>query len=351
MSGRFVTILATVLLAFALVQAEETESTDKSNVRHEASQATSAAVGTLVNGVNDQLHTPGFQWLDALVALILGKAMCFDGEFIFKYLLVAVVSIFSYLLTMQVVTQSHADFGLVLSIVVSTEVALFVAFIAWLGFNGLRYLIGLTVGFMIAYYFHMLMAQHVSAAVANHWAFIVFAGNICVLAGVIPFSTFGRGHHRAMALIFCFVGSALITSAMSFFFLLLAQHWNFLGQHLGCDVPTEKPYWVDFLLALCYAGTKTVGVWANCTCKANTVKLLGMVWGVDRIVARLVWFALFITGYVVQVKLDKKKQKKLKDSSAKATAAQAEGPPGFLGSISGKFKKGAAGSKHEPLLC
>jgi hypothetical protein len=332
MAKRFLTIVAIFAFASIFAQGDNTEVASPEEEEEEvmsfpqdASQASSAVLGTIFDAISLQLHATHFQWVDALVALVVGQLMCFNGKFCFKYVLVGSVGLFSYLLTMEIVKQANPNFGAVLDIVVSGEVCALMSFIAYTGFDALRYLIGSVVGLSLAFYTRILLQHMNYTALSDNWAFIVFGSNICVLIGIHLFSNALNGHHRAMALIFSLVGACLVSSAFAYFLLLLAQHWSFLAQKLGCEIPMEQPFWVEHMMALCYPGTKTVGVWANCPGSYNHMKLLGMKWGIDRIVGRLVWFALFIAGYKLQVKMDK-------------SAAEKE---------NGEDK---GGSKQEPLL-
>lgn len=273
----------------------------------DTSSKTNSILQAMWESIERQLDK-GIQWVNGLVATIFALVMIFDGEFVFKYVVVAAISIFCYLFA-RVELDGALDLGntkdLVLSHIVAAEVAIASAIVAYKGYAGIQILLGLIVGGVIFFYLQDTMKANdaLKGMIASHIVAVIL-GNLCVLLGLAMF--LGRMHKRVLAIVSSICGGGLLAASGGFFLEFFCVYNTGTRNYLvksGFELPTVCPTWESFMKALISRRGKEVGLLVS---KYN-MKVGGSEIYLDRWIGYTFWFIFTIIGYCIQVRKEKRK--------------------------------------------
>jgi hypothetical protein len=295
-----------------------------------------AVVNDVSATLNSLLEAEDFQGIIGSIAFVIGLVMCIvPAELSFNYISIVVVGLLTGL-ALENMEAYYQNFGIVLQIIVSVEVSGLACFLMYVGLRkedggngagggGLRKALGVVLGLFIAFYMHLLVQNKWGNHVANHWLFLLFCFNVSVLIGLWGFSDFMTGHHYVLGFVFAFFGSILTASALYFFLFLLVQALD-SGDIDGRQIPAGPPdtVYVKYFEQLCWVRSDMVGIFANTT--LGTQPFLGEVWGLDRILSRVLWVLLLCVASFLQYRTAKKaaKQEKAELTKAKSKAGMGE---------------------------
>ena len=106
----------------------------------------------MVKSLEHSLDEPKFQWAAASCALKFGLLLVIDGEFIFKWIVVAVTGILAMLLALSEVSASLGEeYQHHVRMAVGVEVFLAASYTASKGLDGVMLAVGAMFGFFIAH--------------------------------------------------------------------------------------------------------------------------------------------------------------------------------------------------------
>mmetsp|Transcript_44754 Transcript_44754/g.130308 ORF Transcript_44754/g.130308 Transcript_44754/m.130308 type:complete len:344 (-) Transcript_44754:195-1226(-) len=246
----------------------------------------------LTQTVVHQLRSSHHQWINASVALIIGLAMVFDGQMVFKWVLLAAAFLLAFILAMsdlraEWASQEHA----VLRHIVGLEVGLAAAYAAWRGFEGLVVAVGALLGAVVA---HFLQGWGVSMGFDLFQAqgpAIIGLYSVCVAAGILAFRF--KKHAKALAILSSMLGSALVASAAAWGCTVWAiKHNAFDG------LAPRGGAWLDFFELLWDPASPDVGLFAG---SPYNLEFRGAVWRSDRLSEAALAFILSVVGTGAQL--------------------------------------------------
>eukprot|EP00927_Polykrikos_kofoidii_P059437 TRINITY_DN54590_c0_g1_i1.p1 TRINITY_DN54590_c0_g1~~TRINITY_DN54590_c0_g1_i1.p1 ORF type:complete len:394 (-),score=50.23 TRINITY_DN54590_c0_g1_i1:129-1310(-) len=265
----------------------------------------------LWEAVKHQLNM-GFQWLNALIVTVFALAMLIDGQFVFKYIVVAFIACFAYLLTLSALEDYLNDGSTqdaVLLHFVASEVALVIAFVSYKGYAGILFLLGMLFGTLL--FIGLFIALHASAMLRGSTKDIVaqlVLGNLCVLLGIMVVTT-DHIYQRCVATVSSLIGGFLLAASVGFFFEWFCVISTGIRDSLsssGFDVPSACPPWVAFADSL-LTGTPEVGILHS----KIKVHLGATELCFDRWITFLLWFMFAGIGLCIQVKIDQKRAREM----------------------------------------
>jgi hypothetical protein len=242
-----------------------------------------------------QLYHAQYQWLNAVAATLLGTALLFCGEVIFRWLLVWITAVFVGMIATGEITMAwDLELRNSLRYVVGAQAGLLASYIAWRSFEGVAALFSVIVGAVVAGCVRPLLANYggLGALMANQWVVVIFYTII-----ILFFLALADCRVRSMWLpiVSPFIGGALFSSGISFGLTELAVNgcmiWLF-GELHAVAAP-----WVDFLSLLCDVHGKDVGLFAS---SPHNLVVWGQESSLDRMLGSLCWFLLFVVGAIVQ---------------------------------------------------
>lgn len=258
--------------------------------------------------------------------------MLLDGALIFKWLVLVVIGIIVYEIAMAELAPFSSTLGHVSQMFIAIESALVLTFVAYKGYAGVQYAIGLGIGVMFCLLLKAFFTAHQFPA---NGITIMLMGNLCLAAGLIWF--YEAFHKRLMAFICSIGGGLLVSSAVGYFVMgvaVLNAHGKYADK--GFAIPDTTPPWIDFVRDLTvegYQGSQAVGLFQNST---HNVTVSGHLMSVDFILGATLWFFLFVLGMWVQVRRTRRKPA--------AVAEKAGGKDANAGGF-GWFKRKPAGAR------
>jgi len=253
----------------------------------------------------DELDHSPRQWLNAIVATVLGVILVFNGKRVFEGLICVAVGLVAMFMAMNEITNLWGlGYDSFVRHLVGFEALLFAAFGAWKGMAGMHVFVGALLGFLVAMVLQSMLV-HVGAGFmeAEHgskWVLIIFY-TLFVLIFVALLTT--ERHLRPLAVLSPALGGALVSSGLSYGVMALAidGKLDFMKRVLP-DLEPVNGTWIEFLNMLWAPHTaKDVGFFAGS--KYNT---MGPTFTLDRICGWSLWFILWVVGMIVQLRSWKK---------------------------------------------
>lgn len=250
----------------------------------------------LQTAFSTQLHAEHFQWLNALVALAFGAVLVFDGEFSFKWLLVGgtfcVAALFAHNEAAAMWSLGSEKF---LRGFVGLEFGAFCAYVTYHGMEGVILLISVALGTLIAFYTQTKMVKMGCDSFQDN-AWLVLVWYTIIILSCLATGATGK-HSRVLRVISPLFGGALVSSAVSFFVTKAAMlGWiNFAPSY----IQPVGDAWVDFLSLLWNQNAQDVGIFTSLPPVSKT-------WPVDRVAGCLFWSILFLAGFFLHVRREKK---------------------------------------------
>eukprot|EP00405_Crypthecodinium_cohnii_P017826 CAMPEP_0206456704 /NCGR_PEP_ID=MMETSP0324_2-20121206/22529_1 /ASSEMBLY_ACC=CAM_ASM_000836 /TAXON_ID=2866 /ORGANISM="Crypthecodinium cohnii, Strain Seligo" /LENGTH=365 /DNA_ID=CAMNT_0053927695 /DNA_START=111 /DNA_END=1208 /DNA_ORIENTATION=+ len=297
---------------------EETTAPPKVQIEHEEEETTTpppevettaSVLLTLHKEISDQLRNPKWQWLDCLLALVFGTVLLLDGEASFKWIVVAALSLLVFVIAMvDVSTIWHLPVNSVVRKVVGAEAGLLTAYILFQGIEGVMLAAGAALGLFVGFGICEQFAHHNVLIFETNHAAAAGLYSACVVIFVAIFKLKGKGFRKGLGLVSAFFGSSLIIAALAWAFvtLYLKGKLPFLDSCFPAHINAKGAPLVSYLELLYSSHNKDVGLFVG-----QTVNLGFTVQPVDRFSGLILWFLIFLLGFVAQLKNITKKGEKV----------------------------------------
>merc|ERR1719330_826874 len=263
---------------------------------------------SLVKSLEHSLDEPKLQFAVASCAFVFGILLVIDGEFIFKWIVIAATGILAMLLALSEVSASLGEeYQHNIRTAVGVEVFLVASYTAWKGLDGVMLVVGAMFGFFVAHSAQplvMLVADEeptrIHHGIVAAWYSIFVLG--CMMA------VHAKKYAKFLATVAPLIGGALVASAMAWMAMTASLHgkMDWLVKLVPQLQPGEKAPWYKYLLLLIDTDSKDVGIFANTSFENFSGK-----WNLDRVLGASVWFVLFILGTIYQYNaLERQRPKK-----------------------------------------
>lgn len=258
------------------------------------------------------LSQPKLQAADAGCALVAGLLMLTNGEFVFKWIMVAAAGI----LAMLVALSELSARGLVdphVRAMAAVEVFLVASYTGLKGLNGLLLGVGALFGFFLASSLERVLNLVVQGQNEEHQHIITAVWySIFVLGCMSPVAK--KGYTRFLTIIASIAGGALVSSAVAWIVTTASVRGklNVMSELVPDLQPGKEAPWYKFLALLVSSDAEDVGLFANTP--SDTFKGF---WNLDRVLGLSLWFLLFLLGTVKQFN-SLAKQKKVQAREATA---------------------------------
>uniref|UniRef100_A0A7S2IVY1 DUF4203 domain-containing protein n=1 Tax=Zooxanthella nutricula TaxID=1333877 RepID=A0A7S2IVY1_9DINO len=253
-------------------------------------------------GVAKQLRG-GHQWVNALVAFIFGIVMVFDGEYVFRWLIIGAVFLLCCVVAMSDVSAAWGlDSHSYVRSFVGLEVGALGAYLALLGMEGMQAAVGALLGGVVAYQAQQHLIAWGAVYFDTHKSLVLLLYTVIVLLSVFLFKR--KMHLRALAIVSAAAGGVLVASAMAWALTDMALR-GWLDPVLDADpsaVPKDGP-WLDFFLLLVSPSSPDVGVFSG-----QSWGVFGQVWRIDRALGLCFAFVLFLAGAATQLRMLRRRQ-------------------------------------------
>jgi len=272
-----------------------------------------AILDSVAGAIYSELKNTPYQGVNALLAMLFGLVLCFDGEFSFKWLTVAAVYMVVSIMAMNQVSAawglSHTD---PLRHVIGLEAGLVGGYAALRGIDGMQIVVGAFLGVFAASKTMAWLTAH-GLHFLNQKYCTCFYFSFFVVGAVLLMGK--KGHVKLLALISALFGGAFCASSIAFGFTRIAVlgYMPFLQRPFPGITPNGGT-WVEFMNLLWSSKAGDVGIFAGSRFNP-THKILGEAWDTDRTADCVLWFVFFVSGCIVQLRRLKKSQ-----SSASAPA-------------------------------
>jgi hypothetical protein len=277
-----------------------------------------------------RLETTKYQWANALLALVYGLVMVFDGEEAFKYLVLGVLFWLASVLAISEIASTgvlgepaHEGWA---KIVLGWEIGLLAVFAStergdkasgerfFVLSRGLLVVIASVLGFATSHYIQGLL-EHFGPL--NKWVTLTIY-TIVVLGFVVL--AVKEIYKKVLVVVCPFFGGSLVVSSCSYLLTYLVVHHklDWTGRLVEHVDPSSTNSWIQFLAMLWSRDAGDHGLFTNVH-----FQVLGRTWELDRVLGYLWWTAFFIAGTIVQYKRHKKlaAARQLKDDKAEPLLA------------------------------
>lgn len=260
-----------------------------------------AAFKEIVASISWELHHSPRQWINALVATVVGLVLVINGKRCFDWLIVLTVGLISMIMAMNSISALwDVGFDSNLRVFVGVEVGLLGAYAAYRGKEGMDNVVGALLGFLLSTRLQSLLvsagASWMSVETGMRWVIVIFY-TIFMLGMMIMFD---RDHHvKLLAIISPILGGAFVSSGVSFGVTELQLHGCFGGVLKGQlpDLAPVRGAWIEFLCQLWTSSAKDVGIFADSP--YNPAKASS--WTTDRICGCVFWAILAVIGLYFQL--------------------------------------------------
>lgn len=241
-----------------------------------------------VGMIFSDLQESPYQYLNAIIALVLGALMVFKGEKIFICGIVYIVA--STVAGEQISAQWGLTTGNIIRHVVAFEIGGLGAYAAYKGIDGVMIVIAVCLSVIFAYLFKdLLLAYGAASAFDDKWLLVTLF-TVFVALGVYMLIQ-RRLQHALFAIISPMLGGALLSSALCY-----GSTAMFLKIHeslqLNLKVDPVGGSWIDFMSLLWSSKNTDVGVFAGHEFNGLPV---------DCLVSRALWAVLFVFGALFQL--------------------------------------------------
>lgn len=262
--------------------------------------------------IGAQLRSKHGQWINAAVALVVGLTIVYDGDLVFKLLVVvasfAVSSVFA-------MNEINAFWGLgpkdQLAQFVSVEVGAIAAYTAYKGVDGIMTVLAIGFGAFCASGLQQVVALQSTSAAENH-KFVVYLYSAAILISMMMMR---KG--RMLAIVSAMMGGLLVSSSALFFATFAATHgyMDWFNKFVpGLEPPREGP-WVDFVSMLCGYTSEDYGILGG-------KYVYGM--PADRLIGRALWMVVAECGILLQ--MHRLQRRRYKIVAAREIASDLEEP-------------------------
>jgi len=279
---------------------KKAEAGEREAAAAEESASPPAILHSIGAAISNELNHSRYQGLNAAIAFVFGCVMVFDGESVFKWLVIGVVTIVACIMAKNEATYTlKLDEGSLVGDFVGIEVGALVAWAAYVGIDGVMILVSAIIGGLLADSLQKVLASH-GVALVEHRLLVVVFFTAWVAFAVWLFKR--KGHLSWLAVLSPIIGGALVSSAVSFAVTELATHrmMAWFAQH---GLQPAGGNWTAFLQLLC--GGPDVGLFVG---SPRNPAALGGRWPLDRIFGCLLWLILFYCGAQTQLRKVKEEQ-------------------------------------------
>lgn len=260
-----------------------------------------------------QLHVPEYQWVNALVAFILGAVLVLDGDRAFRWIMLVAVFFLVQLLARYEVEQAWKLEPLsAKSRFVGVVAGLSGVLAAFRGMEGMLLSVAALFGTLVAYMGQsFFVSQGYDCWSSNQWLLVVWY-SVLIQTCVILWGI--KKHKGILGVVTPFLGAPLVVSAMSWLLTVMALQENWLG-----GVSPEKGAWVDFLVLLVSSTSDDKGLFAH---SPYNFAMTGQVYRTDRILGCVFWALIFAVGVIVQLRSVKKARAESRKRKSKGHLSQ-----------------------------
>mmetsp|Transcript_49896 Transcript_49896/g.78019 ORF Transcript_49896/g.78019 Transcript_49896/m.78019 type:complete len:365 (-) Transcript_49896:72-1166(-) len=313
---------ATAVPEIAATPAPTPASTAEAKATEDLQGQATEAFQVIIDDLLTEMKKPGLQWVNAIVAAVLGIAALYDGRSTAKLIVIACVGGVAFFM---VASRLHwsSQHGQILKYVAASEVGVFAAYCAYRGYGGhhavtatsapQRFSSGsteLVLGFSLGMYmFHLLQGLLLNfpyVDVSGPW-FDVVVGTMLVLLGCwMVFENYGAG--RVFGVLAPLFGSSLVISAIGYA-VMLSCSVPVVGKQLHIEVPRSavEPVISFWLMLVSPLSNKEVGIFEylhkDLVLGKTTIQ-------VDRILGMLFMVIFWLISACVQLKKDRAKRGK-----------------------------------------
>jgi len=252
--------------------------------------STTSILQSMIDTVNQTLHSDDQQTVVALIALVFGLLLVWSGEHAIGCIVVALIFLLAMALAMSDVS---AVWGLgsdsSIRSIVGVEAGLVAAYCAYHGLEGTVLALGVAFGVFIAYGMQaQLVAWGVSQLATDKPSIVGFYSLVTVLTLIIIRR---RKYKRGLVILSCAVGASLIASVLAWATTegYLAGKLVSLKGAIPEGATPKGGAWIDFWTKMFLSCDPAVdyGLFAG--------KNFDLYWTIclDRIVDGILWFVLF----------------------------------------------------------
>lgn len=257
--------------------------------------STNSILHIIQEAILRQLRDHSSQQVNALIALAFGLALVLDGEFVFKWILVAGAFITATIISHN---ESAAYWDLPeenpLRRFTGIEVGLVCAYVTYRGIEAAQLIVATLFGLYLAHNSQKFMVAHGAAALHDAPVLVVAWYSFFIFACLLAVGT--KKYLKALGALSSLFGGPLIASALCYF---LAHAAN--TGAIKTAAPVVAAPWINFLLLLLNLNDQPdVGIFANYEGVLNNFAETG--WPFDRIFGCMLWFVCFAFGTVFQAK-------------------------------------------------
>lgn len=263
-----------------------------------------AILETIAGAIYSELKNTPYQGVNAVLSLIFGLVLCFDGEFSFKWIIVGLVYMVVSIMAMNQVSiiwgLSYTD---PLRHAIGFEAGVVGGYAALRGIDGVQIVVGAFLGVAAASKTLAWLTAH-GLHFLNHkyCTFVYFS--FFVLGAAVLFGK--KGHRKLLAYVSAFLGGAFCASSIEFGVTKIAVlgYMPFL-QQLFPGIAPKSGTWIEFMHLLWSSKAEDVGIFADSRFN-STHSFLGETLDTDRLVGCVLWLIFFVSGSIVQTRRLKK---------------------------------------------
>mmetsp|Transcript_66720 Transcript_66720/g.131255 ORF Transcript_66720/g.131255 Transcript_66720/m.131255 type:complete len:352 (-) Transcript_66720:178-1233(-) len=237
-----------------------------------------------------------------LIALLVGLIMLFDGEDVFKWLVVGAAFVASCVLAVSdLKAEWAAEDHFLLDHLVGILVGVAGAYAAWLGFNGLVVLVGAGVGGVAAFGAQKLLILMHLEVFRTKGVAIVILYSVFVAFGVLLFRT--KKHAKGLAIVSALAGGALVAAVVAWGLTHMVRHGHLSFLYSQFEgISPQGGSWLDFFNFIWDDNSDDFGVFAG---SKYNLEIRGSTWRTDRIGTVALALAFATVGARLQLQIIK----------------------------------------------
>jgi len=268
-------------------------------------RSNSAAIEAFKADLTAVVTEQALQPVIAMFAMALGIAALWDGKHTIKILVSACVGAVVFTVVLSQLTPTWtgqvAQFAKYFA---SLQIAIFVAYSSYKGWEGMQLLLGLCAGLYLYNTVNALLQHlpYVSAA-SEHAAWIIVLATLCVAFGTWALhADYGAG--RILGIVCPLFGASLVVATMSYITLLCCTNPKSQKAFHVIIKPEDVPSVFEFWYMIVYPlHSKAVGFFAV---THKFININGQQYDIDRVLGIFLWILIAIPAICCQLRADRK---------------------------------------------
>lgn len=249
-----------------------------------------------------------FQPVIAIFAMALGVAALWDGKHTFRLIVsICVGAVVFTIVLSQLDPTWTGHVAIFAKYFASLQVACFVAYSAYKGWDGMQLLLGLCAGLYLYHSVNALAKElpYVDKC-SSHAAWIIVLGTLCVAFGTWALhADYGAG--RVLGIVCPLFGASLVVATFSYLCMLCAtmpKSQKALGVVVKPeDVPSVFEFWYMIVYPL---HSQAVGYFHFA---GKFININGQQYDIDRVLGVFMWIVIALPSICLQLKADRKARK------------------------------------------